>query len=137
MQENPALNASVERFILSEQLKKQSDGEDAHPEYQTDSDDVTMSPASSSLFLRLIAAADYFTLNETLMQSPEPVHADLILDPFLGNVFPKSLVPVGIYISVIAVMAWFISDFTWKFISNIADTENARNGGSLEQKKKA
>lgn len=65
-------------------------------------------PDKSSLFLVIDAAADYFTLNQTLMNDVPPVGADIILDPFLLNVFPKSLVPTAGYIVVTAVIAWFL-----------------------------
>ncbi|KAI5306984.1 hypothetical protein KEM56_005903 [Ascosphaera pollenicola] len=121
--ESLALNASIENFIASEQGQKQLDGKNADVRSKVNSENGLAT--SSSLFLRLIAAADYFTLNETLMQSPEPVHVDLILDPFLANIFPRSLVPVGIYLSIVAVIAWFVSNFVWKFVSGIADSDVA------------
>lgn len=67
---------------------------------------------SSLLFLRIQAAADYFSLNKTLMESVPPVHVDLILDPYLLNVFPQSLVPTAGYIAAIAVLSWFLSGWT-------------------------
>ena len=45
------------------------------------------------LFLRVRAAADFFTTNKELMSSPPPVDVDLILDPYVSNVFPRSLGP--------------------------------------------
>ncbi|KAK5072538.1 hypothetical protein LTR64_004987 [Lithohypha guttulata] len=65
---------------------------------------------TSLLFLRIQAAADYFSLNKTLMEIVPPVHVDLILDPYLLNVFPRSLVPTAIYIAIIAFFSWFLAD---------------------------
>ncbi|KAF9886647.1 hypothetical protein FE257_011287 [Aspergillus nanangensis] len=70
-------------------------------------------PSSDSvLFLRVRAAADYFSPDPALMETVPPVVADIILDPFLANVFPKSLVPTAGYITVIAclavVLSWFV-----------------------------
>jgi len=69
------------------------------------------------LILRISAAADYFSLDQTLMENVPPVLADVILDPFLGNVFPKSLVPTACWISVVAclgivVARWISREFT-------------------------
>lgn len=69
------------------------------------------SAATTFLFLQIFAAADYFTLNKTMMDHVPPVHVDLILDPFILNVLPKSLIRTGIYLIVIAVVGWFLSGY--------------------------
>ncbi|KAL4915769.1 hypothetical protein BDW62DRAFT_120151 [Aspergillus aurantiobrunneus] len=61
--------------------------------------------ADSILFLRISAAADYFSLDQALMENVPPVMADIILDPFLGNVFPKSLVPTACWVGVVSCLA--------------------------------
>jgi hypothetical protein len=66
---------------------------------------------SSTLFLHVYAAADYYTTNKTLMEHVPPVHIDIILDPFLFNVFPKSLVPTAGYIVLLAIGSWFLSRY--------------------------
>lgn len=68
---------------------------------------------ASILFLRIFAAAEYFTTNATLMAYPEPVLVDIILDPFLGNVLPRTLAPTVVYIVVIAVASWILA---WKLV---------------------
>ena len=40
-----------------------------------------------------------------------------VLDPFLLNLLPRSLLPTGIYISVIAIVAWFLSRIIWDALS--------------------
>jgi hypothetical protein len=80
----------------------------------------SMDPApttDSVLFLRIRAAADYFSLDKALMENVPPVRADVILDPFLWNVFPRSLVPTAGYVCVVAVVAvllarWVMGAFT-------------------------
>jgi hypothetical protein len=67
------------------------------------------SKTTSSLFLHVHAAASYFTTNKTLMDSPPPVLADLILDPYMLNIFPKSLLPTAGYIIALVVISWFAS----------------------------
>jgi hypothetical protein len=71
---------------------------------------------SSSLFLLLEAAADYFTFNQTLMETVPPVYADVILDPYLLNVLPQSLVPTIAYILVVAIVAWCVSGLVLSMI---------------------
>ncbi|KAK5120108.1 hypothetical protein LTR85_006589 [Meristemomyces frigidus] len=68
----------------------------------------------SILFLHVRSAGDFFTTNKTLMQSPPAVGVDIILDPYLANIFPQSLVPTGAYIAVLAVGSWLLSGIIWK-----------------------
>ncbi|CAJ2511742.1 Uu.00g073670.m01.CDS01 [Anthostomella pinea] len=64
---------------------------------------------ASVLLLQVLAAADYYTMNKTLMRDVPPVHVDIILDPFLLNVLPRSLAPTVIYIIVVAIASWFLA----------------------------
>lgn len=68
------------------------------------------------LFLHVQSAADYFTTNKTLMQYPPPVDIDIILDPYLANVFPVSLLPTAAYIIVLAIGAWLLSGKIWDLL---------------------
>jgi hypothetical protein len=72
------------------------------------------------LFLRVQAAASYYTANRTLMDHPEPVDVDIILDPFLLNILPQSLGPVALYISAVAVGAWFLSGYIYHWLLSVA-----------------
>jgi len=82
------------------------------------------------LFLHILAAADYYTMNKTLMANVPPVYVDIILDPFLFNVFPRSLVPTAIYIIVLAIGTWFLSRFISAWLLAVA-----RDNNDLEKKK--
>ncbi|KAI5462192.1 hypothetical protein BGZ63DRAFT_443097 [Mariannaea sp. PMI_226] len=62
---------------------------------------------SSVLLLQVRAAADYFTDHGALMTDPPPVLGDLILDPYLYNVLPQSLIPTIGYIIVVSLVAYF------------------------------
>lgn len=64
---------------------------------------------SSVLFLRIDAAADYFTTDCELMRRPEPVLADVILDPFVFNVLPRTLVPTVGYVVLVAAASWVLA----------------------------
>ncbi|KAK4181155.1 hypothetical protein QBC36DRAFT_318745 [Triangularia setosa] len=71
--------------------------------------DVDLKTPHSYLFLRILAAADFYTTNTTLMSHPPPVIADIILDPFLLNALPRSLAPTAGYIIAIAIASWFLA----------------------------
>jgi hypothetical protein len=47
------------------------------------------------------------------MRHPQPVDVDIILDPYLANIFPASLLPTAIYIVVLAILALYISRWVW------------------------
>ena len=68
----------------------------------------------SVLFLHIRSRADFFTTNQTLMHTPPPVDVDIILDPFLSNILPQSLVATGIYITITAIAAWLLSGAIWR-----------------------
>ena len=87
----------------------------------------------SMLFLQIFAAADYYTLNRTLMETVPPVHADIILDPYLLNVFPKSLLPTAGHIVIVAICGWFIS--SWIYRSVIVPAATSAHPGAAEDKK--
>lgn len=70
----------------------------------------------SVLLLQILAAADYYTTNRTLMEQVPPVFVDIILDPFLMNVFPRSLVPTGIYLIVVAISSWHLAKYIAKWL---------------------
>jgi hypothetical protein len=70
----------------------------------------------SALFLKIEAAADFYSSNRTRMQNPPPVLVDIILDPFLFNIVPQSLVSTGAYIIVISLLAFFLSTPIWQWL---------------------
>jgi len=88
----------------------------------------------SVLFLRINAAADYFTTDDALMENPSPVAVDLILDPFVLNVFPRSLIPTAGWISVVAIVAVLIARWISSELGRVID--DARREGEEEKKDK-
>ncbi|CAK7239067.1 MAG: hypothetical protein STHCBS139747_000489 [Sporothrix thermara] len=65
-------------------------------------------PSTTSL-LRIVAAADFVAADRSAMRpgSVPPVLTDIILDPYLFNVLPRSLVPiVAAILAVAGVSAW-------------------------------
>lgn len=68
------------------------------------------------------------------MQNVPPVAVDLILDPFLFNVFPRSLVPTAGWIVVVAFLAVFLG---WWIVGEVGRViDDARRQRSLEEMKK-
>lgn len=72
---------------------------------------VPLEPPTSFLLLRIIAAADYVAANRSLMLPDRvpPVLVDLILDPFLFNVLPRSLAPTVAVVLVVAALSAALS----------------------------
>jgi hypothetical protein len=123
----PALISSLAEY--SERIQE-SDTKIARPHELADP-----TAAQSLLFLRIQAAASYYSTNRTLMVHPEPVDVDIslssffqtiqiltqsVLDPFLLNVFPQSLAPFAIYFTVVAIGAWFLSGYIYRWLLSIA-----------------
>ncbi|KAF2097416.1 hypothetical protein NA57DRAFT_77673 [Rhizodiscina lignyota] len=71
----------------------------------------------SLLFLRVQSAADYFTTNNTLMRNPPDVHVDIILDPYVLGIFPRSLLPTAVYLLSLTIIGWYLSGYLWSIIS--------------------
>ncbi len=42
-----------------------------------------------------------------------------VLDPFILNIFPQSLAPFALYVSAVAVGAWFLSDFIYRWLFSV------------------
>ncbi|KAL7950572.1 hypothetical protein V8C42DRAFT_306904 [Trichoderma barbatum] len=76
----------------------------------------------SVLLLRVLAAADYFSHHSSLMHDPPPVLVDLILDPYIYNVLPQSLVPTVCYLVVVGVVSWFVAKWVAGSLSAIASS---------------
>ncbi|KAJ5676125.1 hypothetical protein N7462_009022 [Penicillium macrosclerotiorum] len=90
-------------------------------------------PVSDSvLFLRVRAAADYFSLDEALMRAVPPVAVDLVLDPFLWNVFPRSLVPTAGWIVIVGAVAVVVARWVAGEIGRVI--EDGRNEREVEEK---
>jgi hypothetical protein len=56
------------------------------------------------------------------MENVPPVLADIILDPFLANVFPKSLVPTACYIAVVACVAIVVARWIAGQFARVVDS---------------
>lgn len=74
------------------------------------------------------------------MQTVPPVLVDIILDPYVLNVLPRSLVPTAAYILVVAVASWFLSKGAWYIVAHlvVSSSESAESscyGSELSEKK--
>ncbi|KAI0392523.1 hypothetical protein F5Y17DRAFT_355068 [Xylariaceae sp. FL0594] len=68
------------------------------------------------MFLRILTVADFYTQNRTLMSNAPPALVDIIMDPFILNVLPQSLVPTVAYISAVATASWFAGNLVSSWI---------------------
>lgn len=65
------------------------------------------------------------------MQHVPPVAVDLILDPFLFNIFPRSLIPTAGWILIVAVLAIVLGRWIAGEVGRVID--DARRQRSLEE----
>ncbi len=76
---------------------------------------------SSTLFLQVFAAADYYTTNKALMKYVPLVHVDIILDPYFLNVLPRSLIPTVAYIVILAIGSWYLAKYIHAWVQSVAN----------------
>ncbi|KAJ5754038.1 uncharacterized protein N7511_008191 [Penicillium nucicola] len=106
-----------------------------HSSKKGGTDPLDASPTTDSvLFLRIHAAADYFSTDAALMRDVPAVAVDVILDPFLMNVFPRSLVPTALWILAVALLAVVVSRWVAGEVGRVV--EDARGQSVLEDMKK-
>lgn len=84
---------------------------------------ATGTTEQSLLLLSISVAADYYTTDVALMSNPSPVLVDIILDPFIFNVFPRSLVPTAGYITIVAIGSFFVARFMSRYLAMVAKTD--------------
>ncbi|MCJ1363892.1 hypothetical protein MMC16_003001 [Acarospora aff. strigata] len=125
--ETPSLISSLAEYSESRQSSEAAFEEPRpaiqYPEGSSKGPDPN--PPNSILLLQVFSAADYFTTNQTLMKHVPPVDVDIILDPYALNIFPKSLLPTAVYITILAVLGWFVSDIIWKWLASAVEEPQA------------
>ncbi|KAH7273790.1 hypothetical protein B0J15DRAFT_567158 [Fusarium solani] len=82
--------------------------------------------SASVLLLQIKASADYFTDDAALMRDPPPVLVDLILDPYLYNLIPRSLVPTIGFLILVGLVAWFVARSVASKLQSIAVAGESR-----------
>ncbi len=50
-----------------------------------------------------------------------------VLDPFIFNVFPRSLAWTAVYIVALAVLAWYLSDYIWQALDGVSRISRERD----------
>ncbi|TVY35878.1 hypothetical protein LSUB1_G004415 [Lachnellula subtilissima] len=128
--ENPKLITSLAQYSEGRQSEPTQIADEKpsiphKPTAKCDRDDL-----SSTLFLQVFAAADYYTTNKTIMNNVPPVFVDIILDPFIFNVFPRSLLPTAAYIVLLAIGGWYLAKYAGSWFENLAKQD------ATEEKKK-
>ena len=121
--ETPELIQSLAEYATSRQLEPRSPDAQT-PEVHSSSQDDAGERKASVLLLRVRAAADYFTDDKALMANPPPVLVDLILDQYLFNAIPRTLLPTIVYLLVVAAIAWFIARRIASALRSIAGTDD-------------
>lgn len=120
--QTPDLLVSLAEFSQSRQP---TEGVDGQPSRRRSAESGERQ--ASLLLLRILAAADYFTDKKALMQIPPPVLADIHLDPYLLNVFPRSLVPTAGFIVVVAALSFVLARYAGKQLQHVAlDDDNKK-----------
>lgn len=109
-------------------IAEYSETQHRNPDSLGDSVKSAIQPATgtteqSLLFLSISAAADYYTTDVALMANPSPVLVDIILDPFILNVFPRSLVPTAGYITIVAIGSFFLARYMSRYLARVAKTD--------------
>lgn len=54
------------------------------------------------------------------MENVPPVFVDIILDPYLFNVLPRSLAPTVAYIILLAIGSWYLSKYISSWIQDLS-----------------
>ncbi|RPA99547.1 hypothetical protein L873DRAFT_1683104 [Choiromyces venosus 120613-1] len=79
----------------------------------------------SALYLDIQAKADYYTHKKHRMETPDSVGVEIILDPFILNLLPESLLPIIITIVLITLSAFWASGRVYSTLRNMA-SQSAR-----------
>ncbi|KAH6608020.1 hypothetical protein Trco_004333 [Trichoderma cornu-damae] len=116
---------------VSSSNRQQQQGKGEEEQHQRKPPHKLLAPnGDSALLLRVLAAADYFSHHSSLMKDPPPVLVDLILDPYLHNVLPRSLVPTLCYLVVVGVVSWLVAQGVARSLASVA---GSGNGGQAKK----
>ncbi|MCJ1259774.1 hypothetical protein MMC24_007613 [Lignoscripta atroalba] len=114
--ESPILNTSLYSYVESRQQHRRYLDTTETSDYS----DFEWRGQFHGLLLHIRAAADYYTTNRTLMIDVPPVKVDIILDPYILNIFPKSLLPTAAYLIVLVIVSWFLSNIIWRWLDGVS-----------------
>lgn len=95
-------------YSLSSYFKLRSDATEPLPAHG-------LGPSNTSrMLLRVQSAADYFTHDAALMASVPPVRADIVLDPYVGNILPNSLLFLIVFATSLALAVSAVVIWGWR-----------------------
>lgn len=117
----PDLMLSLYNYSSARQAEAENQTPQAHRRSASSKD--AKERTASLLLLRVHAAADYFSHHPELMRNPPPVLVDLILDPYLFNVVPESLLLTAGYIVLVAVATLSLARWVANRMTVIATTD--------------
>lgn len=124
--ETPDLISSLAGYSLSRQQDKTEHHE---PQIRTSTHVDAGERRASVQLLRIRSEADYYSHDKSLMENPRPVLTDIILDPYLLNVVPESLLLTGIHVILVATASFFIARWISTSLASISKS------GTEKQKK--
>ncbi|MCJ1402332.1 hypothetical protein MMC11_005552 [Xylographa trunciseda] len=113
----PTLNSSIYEYFEAQIIESSSGGKKQDKPSVVD---YSTTDIHSSLLLHVSATADYYSRDAALMRDGLLVDLDIILDPYLLNIFPQSLAPTGVYLVVLAILSWAISGIVWHWFRSLA-----------------
>ena len=142
--ETPFLLDAITFYTKTHQLASEKSHRSS-PWLESSLDTLSISePAGSiTLLLRILAAADYYTTDSSLMRSVPLVNVEIsklfipsvqilnsiidglnpVLDPYFLNILPSSLLPVALYLIIVAIGAWYLSDLVWLSLQQLSQTD--------------
>ena len=51
----------------------------------------------------------------------------IVLDPFLFNILPGSLLPTAVYLTILAILAWLVSGYIWQGLQLLSQSSETVN----------
>lgn len=114
--------STLASYSESRQVQAESDGNNLIPAVSSS----TVAGKQSVLFIRIQAAADYYSADKDLMANVAPISVDIILDPYLMNIFPKSLVSTAIWVVLVAVAGYFIAQIISRYIQIVSSVNQTK-----------
>ncbi|KAF8252171.1 hypothetical protein K440DRAFT_633388 [Wilcoxina mikolae CBS 423.85] len=86
----------------------------------------------SVLYLRVFAKTAYVSSSTSRMQNPEPVDVDIILDPYIFNLIPESLLKIIGVIVIVAVSSWWLGGWIHNVLLGFASLTKLQTGGKKD-----
>ncbi|KAA8893937.1 hypothetical protein FN846DRAFT_976710 [Sphaerosporella brunnea] len=102
---------------------------DSIREYSSNSPTARIEGEGQVLYLRVLAKTAYVSSSRARMENPEPVDVDIILDPYLLNVLPESLLKIVGLLVVVAVFSWWLGGWVHRALLGVASSGKSAKAG--------